>query len=86
MGAVLKRTNGSWSLALRDHSQLGSFRCMKSHDARRKLVILFIAAIMVSCTASAILGLNDGHTVRSVSEFFAGLAFSALIWTRKVVR
>jgi len=48
----------------------------------RIVIIVLIALIMTSCTASAIFGLKAGHTARAASTFFAGLAFSIIFWTR----
>lgn len=55
---------------------------MRAPHRSRTLIIILIAVIMVCCTASAILGMRDGHVARPASTFFAGLAFSILIWTR----
>jgi hypothetical protein len=48
----------------------------------RTLLVVLIVFIMLSCTASAILGLRGGHTARAASTFFAGLTFSILFWMR----
>lgn len=48
----------------------------------RTLIIIGIVLILTCCTASAILGLRAGHTTRAASTFFAGLAFSALFFSR----
>jgi hypothetical protein len=48
----------------------------------RKLLIAFIVAIMLACTASAYFGLKAGHTARALSTFFAGSAMSILIWSQ----
>ncbi|HQV51236.1 MAG TPA: hypothetical protein PLD17_03180 [Flavobacteriales bacterium] len=55
---------------------------MNSPAARRKLIIVLIAVIMICCTASAVFGFRSGHTARAVSTFFAGLAFSFMIWSQ----
>jgi len=55
---------------------------MKNPALRRKVIVLLIAGIMISCTASAYLGLQGGHTARAASVLFAGLAFSILFWSR----
>ncbi|MBK8708737.1 MAG: hypothetical protein IPN30_09655 [Flavobacteriales bacterium] len=46
----------------------------------RILLIVFIAAITICCTASAIPGIRGDHIIRAASTFFAGLTSSAMIW------
>ena len=48
----------------------------------RTVILLLIAGIMISCTASALLGLQSGHAARAASTFFAGLTFSIIFWMR----
>jgi|JI10StandDraft_1071094.scaffolds.fasta_scaffold25584_8 hypothetical protein len=55
---------------------------MKNPALLRKVMLLLIAGIMISCTASAYLGLQSGNTARAASVFFAGLAFSILFWSK----
>lgn len=50
--------------------------------ALRKFLITLIALIMICCTASAAFSLASGHTLKAVSTFCAGLAFSALLGSR----
>lgn len=50
--------------------------------ALRKFLIVLIALIMICCTASAAFSLASGHTLKAVSTFCAGLAFSALLGSR----
>lgn len=53
-----------------------------STSTRRALIIVLIALILSCCTISALLGLRSGNPARAASTFFAGLAFSILIWTQ----